>query len=99
MNSLVVYAHPGLPRQNPEAGQSSTQYAMRVAASSALRHEVVLQVVVVGGVELLVVVAALLWRVTLDLGHSKEKLRRLLQRHILVVGDENAVGLFRESLR
>ena len=45
---------------------------------------------------LLVVVAALLWRVTPDLGHSKEKLRRLLQRHILVVGDENAVGLIRE---
>jgi len=58
VNSLVVYAHPGLLRQNPEAGQSSTQYAMRVAASCALRYEVVLRVV--GCVELLVVVAALL---------------------------------------
>lgn len=45
---------------------------------------------------LLVVVAALPWRVTLDLEHSKEKLRRLLQRHILDVGDENAVDLIRE---
>lgn len=96
MNSLVVYAHPGLPRQNPEVGQLSTQYAMRVEASCALRYEAALQVVVVGCVELLVVVAALPWRVTLDLGHSKEKLRRLLQRRILVVGDEDAVDLIRE---
>jgi hypothetical protein len=47
-NSLVVYAHPGLLRQNPEAGQSSTQYAMRLISRMVrtvghMRHGLTLQ--------------------------------------------------------
>lgn len=47
-NSLVLYAHPGLPRQNPEAGQLSTQYAMRLISTMVrkvghMRHGLTLQ--------------------------------------------------------